>query len=115
MALTLDFISLIIPIEKIEKYYPGGFEQFKKDRDITDNEDNEWYDDYIFREGAMAPADIEDKVNEWKKLGVNPFTEKDGKKMWDELCVVDYLGGKTLPCDWLIVEGEKVRHIKDKS
>ena len=112
MAVELEFISIIIPIKNIEKYYPGGFEKYKKDYfDLIGGKI--WYDDYILRDGAMNPIDIEYIVNEWEKLGLKPF--KEGKKEWDELCVVDYFGGLTLPCKWISKKETTVKHIDDKS
>ena len=39
MAIGVSFISFIIPIENIEKHYPGGFKQYKSERNyiIHDN------------------------------------------------------------------------------
>jgi len=31
VSVEIEFISVIIPIEKIEQYYPGGFQKFKED------------------------------------------------------------------------------------
>ena len=40
MAIECGYMNLIIPIEKIEKHYPGGFKQYKIDNEksITEYE-----------------------------------------------------------------------------
>jgi hypothetical protein len=47
MAVQLDVISVIIPIRNIEKHYPGGFEQYKKDHSSQiGGNDMDNYSDY---------------------------------------------------------------------
>jgi len=56
MAVKLEFTSIIVPIKTIiEKC---GLKHFKQryNRVI----DPEWRDEYLFREGAMNPLDIDD-------------------------------------------------------
>jgi hypothetical protein len=101
MAIRLKFINLIIPIAKIERCYAGGFESF-----VSENKElirrRVWYDDYLFRDGAMNPRDMEHLVREWVRRGLVPFEESDGRQIWKDMCVVEpILGGPTLPCDWL--------------
>jgi len=114
MAVKLEFISLIIPIEKIEKNYPGGFDKYK--RDNAQNIGRRiWFDNYIVRDGAMNPMDIEYLVKQWEKFGLVGIIEENGNKQWKDLCVVDFLTGCTLPCKWLIHKGDFVYHEKDES
>ena len=61
-----------------------------------------WYDDHLFRDGAMNPQDIAALVATWEDIGLEPFTEVDGNKAWKDFCVVEGMfGGPTLPCDWI--------------
>jgi len=113
MAVELEFISLIIPIEKIEKKYPGGFNQYKKDNSELIGR-RIWYDDYIVRDGAMNPMDIEYLIKQWEELGLVGIIEENGYKRWKDLCVVDYFGGITLPCNWLLHKENFVYHEKDE-
>jgi hypothetical protein len=107
MAIQLEFINLIVPIHVIKDKYPGGWEQCLKDHESLIG-GRVWYDEYLFRDGAMNSMDIGFLVDEWKSRGFH--TTKGGRKnpkMWDEVCVVQAMfGGATLPCDWIEVEGD---------
>ena len=48
MALGTAFINLFIPIEIIEKKYPGGFKKYKLDSECFFEQD-----DYLIKKGAM--------------------------------------------------------------
>jgi len=63
-------------------------------------------DDYLYKDGAMSPADIETIVDFWQTLGLTPTELRDGKQVWQDLCVVDMASGPTLPCDWLEYDRE---------
>lgn len=101
MAIRLEFISLIIPIEKIDRCYPGGFKALVSENRSMFNCGRLWHDEYLFRDGAMNPADMKECGEYWIDLGLVPYEERDGKKYWKDMCVVDYCGGLTYPCDWL--------------
>ena len=101
MAIHCEFVDFIIPISKIDLVYPGGFKTFKKEhikgfsRRLKD-------DNFIFRDGAMNPMDIQNLVNKWEGMGVKGIAEINGQKQWVDFCVVEGMfGGPTLPCDWL--------------
>ncbi|GMO36718.1 MAG: hypothetical protein Ta2B_16640 [Termitinemataceae bacterium] len=103
MAIELEFISLIIPIDIISKYYHGGYEQYKTDNSVrfVPENYNIWYDDELVKEGAMSPWDMGFLVKKWEDLGVKTYSEHNGKKKWENVCVVDFLCGPTIPCKWL--------------
>lgn len=104
MSVTLEFIDFIVPVALIKQKYPGGWEQFLSDYNYALGK-RVWFDDHLFRDGAMAPADIETLVQEWTELGFEPFGECDGEYYWKDCCVVEGLfGGPTMPCDWIVVE-----------
>lgn len=100
MAVRLEFINLIIPIENIDQYYPGGFKTFFEQHKSSFGKVL-WHDEYLFRDGAMNPLDMQDMVNYWQDRGLTPFEEIDGQNYWKDMCVVEFCGGPTLPCDWL--------------
>ena len=114
MAVGLEYISLIVPIEKIEQYYPGGFEKYKSDHKQSIG-GSIWYDDYLVRDGAMSNYDVGRLIREWESYGLKGVVEIDGQKQWKDLCVVDYFGGATLPCYWLKSKDSSVSHINDDS
>ena len=101
MAIALEFIDLVVPIALIRQKYPGGWAQCLQDHERLIG-GRVWFDEYLLRDGAMNPADIESLVEEWMSLGFQPTAEVDGQRIWQDCCVVEsMLGGPTLPCDWL--------------
>ena len=106
MAIRLEFINLIIQIKIIEKHYENGFKGLLEDvKELIGGKI--WYDEYLFRDGAMNPTDIESLVNFWTSKGLTPYEEKNGQKSWKDMCVVESLfGGPTLSCDWIVFDRE---------
>lgn len=101
MAIMTEFINFIVPIKTIEEKYPGGWMQCKEDY-VDSLWGRVWYDDHLFRDGAMNPMDMKDIVEDWEGMGFILFDEVDGKKHWKDVCVYEgMLGGATLPCSWL--------------
>ena len=103
MAIACEFIDFIVPVKVIKDKYPGGWEQCLKDHDYSIGRCI-WYDEHLFRTGAMSPMDIESLVTHWKELGFETHKE-DGSgnpTEWVDICVYEALfGGETLPCDWI--------------
>ena len=101
MAVALEFIGFIVSRRTIEEKYPGGWEKCLADHNGLIG-GRIWYDEYLFRDGAMPPQDIEALVAYWQDIGLEPFTEVDGDKAWKDFCVVEGMfGGLTLPGDWI--------------
>ena len=54
----------------------------------------------------MNPMDIESLIEEWEKLGLKGIAEVNGQKIWKDFCVLEGgNGGPSLPCDWLVYDG----------
>lgn len=103
MAIALEFIDFVVPVNVIRKKYPGGWEQCLKDHERLIG-GRVWFDDHLLRDGAMNPRDIESLIEEWTNLGFTPYEESDGQRIWKDCCVVEGLfGGATLPCEWLAI------------
>ena len=101
MAVMTEFIDLIVPVATIEKKYPGGWEQCLIDHKPAIG-GRVWFDNYLFRDGAMNMAAMEALLNEWWKLGFECFAERNGKKYWKDVCVYEgMLGTMNMSCDWL--------------
>jgi len=104
MSLFVQFYSVIIPLEKIKTCESVGglmgILELKKDAVGG----RIYFDDYLYRDGAMGPGDVEDIVKFWEGHGLVGIAERDGAEYWKDLCVVDMFGGPTLPCDWLEFE-----------
>ena len=101
MAISLEFINLVIPVENIDRVYPGGFEQYKTNQAQAIGK-NIWYDDFLVRDGAMGWDDIETLLYEWRDRGLELVKEIDGQNHWSDVCVLYDIDGSTLPCDWII-------------
>lgn len=101
MAIALEFIDLIIPISVIEEKYPGGWKKCLLDHaELIGGA--VWYDENLFRIGAMSSHDVESLVEFWEKVGMEPIELRDGMRVWKDVCVVESMSsGSTLPCDWL--------------
>ncbi len=108
MAIELAYINLVIPIRNIEKYYLGGFVQYKKD-----NESKMEHDDYLVMKSAMTMEEIESFAKECEEFGLVGVVEKQGIKYWQDFCIVDIIS--TLPCEWLEHDGTAVYHIDDQA
>lgn len=106
MAIALEFIGFVIPVAIIRTKYPGGWEQCLIDhRNLIGG--RVWYDEHLFRDGAMKPSDIGHLVDEWTELGFQLTETLDGQRIWKDACVVEsMLGGPTLPCTWIEVDTE---------
>ena len=69
MAIQTEFIDFIVNISAIRAKYPGGWEQCLEDHANLIG-GRVWYDEYLFRDGAMNPHDIGRLVDHWSSLGL---------------------------------------------
>ena len=100
MAVALEFINVLVRIDAIRTKYPGGWERFLKDCEPRIGSIG-WYDDHLYREGAMSPSDTEYLVEQWQLNGLQTHREEDGKPVeWLDICVTEMFG-PTLACDWV--------------
>ncbi|MBA6413672.1 hypothetical protein H2508_11185 [Parahaliea sp. F7430] len=111
MAIQLEVINFIVPRDVIEKKYPGGWKRCLSDHRGQIGS-RIWYDDHLFRTGAMNSMDIEMILEEWEHKGFNTHEVKSGEPVrWLDICIVqEMFGGPTLPCDWIEVEGSVAFH-----
>lgn len=104
MAIQLEFINLIVPIQTIEAKYPGGWSKCLDDHRYA-LWGRVWHDQHLFRDGAMNSMDMEDLVRRWTSIG---FIETEGegdRKSWKDFCVTAQVFGSQHPCSWLTVNG----------
>jgi hypothetical protein len=101
VAIALEFVDVVIPIARIRESYPGGWEQCILDYEALLGR-RIWYDQHLFRDGAMSAAEAHVLVEGWAVLGFEPTGTRRKMLYWKDLCVVDWQeGGPTLDCDWL--------------
>lgn len=100
MSVALEFINVLVRIDAIKAKYRGGWEKFLKDYEPRIGSIG-WYDDHLYREGAMNPADTEYLVEQWRYNGLETHREENGKPVeWLDICVTEMFG-PTLACDWV--------------
>lgn len=102
MAVTLQFFNVIIPIKKIitVKGKQWWIDYLKKNSSLIGS--IFWFDKYLFRDGGMDMDDVETIIKFWETNGLKSKTKIGNKEFWNDLCVVDAIGGPTLFCDWLV-------------
>lgn len=105
MAIQIMFLSVIIPIDNIERCHKiGGLRGIIKAKQKHVGR-RVLIDDYLYRDGAMGSMEIENIVKFWEGQGLEPIGKtNEGKEYWKDLCVVDQFCGPTLPCDWIEVD-----------
>ena len=112
MAIALEFLDLVIPIARIHESYPGGWHQCLIDFDTLIG-GRVWYDQHLFRDGAMGREEMKKRVEGCAVIGFEvTATRRRGtgrqartETYWKDVCVVDWArGGTTLHCDWLQVD-----------
>jgi len=105
MSVQLEYINLIVPIKTIDKKYPGGWQQCLTDYE-SEIGSSVWFDEHLFREGAMNDFEIHLMLERWKELGFKTHVGGKNIKKWVDVCVVEVmLGDERVPCSWLEVEG----------
>jgi len=101
MAVRLEHIDVLVPVELIELKYPGGFAQCLADhRPLIGR--RVWHDGRLLRDGALDPPGARAIVEGWQALGFEPLQWVGRRLHWKELCVIDLsLGGPTVGCEWV--------------
>jgi hypothetical protein len=103
MAIALEHINFVVRRATIEEKYPGGWGQCLIDH-ASSLGTRVWYDEHLFRDGAMNPIDMESLVNAWRAIGFQAVLI-NGEKKWLDCCVIDEsLETLTLSCDWIEID-----------
>jgi hypothetical protein len=104
MAIALEFIDLVIPVALIRDRYPGGWEACVRDHESLIGR-RVWFDEFLWRDGALTVADIEARVSGWAVLGFRPTTARGPERRWDDLCVINAdTRGSILACPWIEID-----------
>ncbi|PKN20014.1 MAG: hypothetical protein CVU71_06540 [Deltaproteobacteria bacterium HGW-Deltaproteobacteria-6] len=90
MALMIRFYTVVIRIDTIEKYYPGGVDAFVKYYTVL-------HDKELVGAIFMNMYDVDSFIDDLIDFG---FTYVVNNEFVD-IAVVDMLRGLTLPCKWL--------------
>ena len=103
--IELNYISIIVPIHKLNRSYKGGFQQYKKDfpdkisRAILSN----GLDDDLLCISVMNPMDANCIIAELESYGLQETEEIRGEKVCKDFCVHDFLERCEYRCEWLVI------------
>jgi hypothetical protein len=101
MAVQVQFITIVVPIERINtSTEPGGFTGLLQ-READSVGKCFWHDKHLYATAVMSPMDAQYVMKHWEAKGLVARTSMGESRRWKDLCVVDYYQGPTLPCDWL--------------
>lgn len=103
MAIKLEFLSLVVARQRIEEIYPDGWSGCLSDHAKSLGK-TIWYDDHLFRAGAMDPEMIDDLITKWTRLGFKATEVAEGKTVWQDFCVVTSYGVSKHQCPWIEVD-----------
>jgi len=102
MAIEMQFLNIIIPLDNFKKC-----KEYNTLEKVLQRFNPKvigkiiLYDENLFRDGAMNLYDINLELKFWQKQGLQLTKIKAHHKYWQDLCVVDASLGPTKPCDWL--------------
>ena len=94
MAVLIEGISVVVPVDVLEEKYPGGLDAYANDCP------NQTFccDGELTRVGFMTPVDVGAFINALEQKGLEPF----GDNCWNDVAVVDQQSTRTTaPCAWL--------------
>ncbi len=102
MAISLEFIDFIVPINVIKAKYPSGWDKCLLDHQAAIGR-RIWFDDHLFRDGAMNLMDIDHLIEHWESLGfIGPTMTKGQVVKWNDFCVgQNMFRNPALICDWI--------------
>lgn len=99
MPIKIRFIGLVIPLLNIKKSDIDFSEYLIEQSEHLGTKID--YDGYIYVYRSMSSEDIESAADFWIKHGLTDIVVIDGEQTWQDFCVIDFIGGATLPCPWI--------------
>src|SRR4051812_21544345 len=103
MAIELEFINLIIPVQVIEQKYPGGWDACIRDHAKSIGR-VVWYVDNLFRTGAMDPDLMDNLITKWTRLGFQATESIGNAVCWKDFCMVTSYGASKYDCPWIVFD-----------
>lgn len=101
MAIQLEFINIIAPLDKIEQLIGRSAAESRKIIMLG------CMDDHLYREGCMNEIDLRNVLAEWKNMGFELLETRDEGKFWKDVCVAYSGHGPSYPCPWLEYDQER--------
>jgi len=105
MAVKLEFVNMIIPIEKInQSTFDGGFEALvEKYKHVIGRA--VWFDEHLFRMGWMDTWMVDGMIAFWEEHGLVPVKKIGKENHWNDLFVISSgLTTTVSNCDWIEVD-----------
>jgi hypothetical protein len=113
MAISLEFLNLVVPIHRIKEIYPDGWSGCLRDHAKSIGR-IVWYDDHLFRTGAMDFDMMDHLIEKWTRLGFEATELVEGKTVWTDFCVLGSFGSSQHQCPWLVVDrAERIAWMRD--
>lgn len=105
MAIELEFLNLVVPVQRIKDLYRGGWAAY-----LADNQKRLgkilWHDlDLVHACGAMDPEMDDVLIGNFTSLGFTATEVVDGRTVWRDFCVLNAFGISQHQCPWLVVDG----------
>lgn len=102
MAIKIEFVNLIIPIENINRStFEGGFEKHLEEFEGLIG-GPVYYDKHLFRMGWMDTWLIDGYIRFWENHGLIPIVKKNGVEFWQDLFAISTgLNMFMTRCDWI--------------
>ncbi|WP_305806407.1 hypothetical protein [Stenotrophomonas sp. YIM B06876] len=102
MAVALECINLIIPVQRIAAVWPGGFNRFWREHGHLARL---WHDGHLLRDGAMNPREVMAQLDWWQQQGLKVADDAAGGEQAPDVCLVDTVSGRVpVACAWLEVD-----------
>lgn len=94
MAVLIQFTTVLIRIDRLEAASPGGIAALQARWSPS------WRDDHLLAVAFMDDG-ARDLGAELERMGLILRDTSSGKRVWRDICVIDYYEGPTNPCPWL--------------
>ena len=102
MAIQLEFINFIVPVRVIQQKYAGGWDACLRDHAKGIGR-VVWYDDHLFRTGAMDGDMMDNLIVKWTGLGFEASESLGNSILWKDFCVLTSYGVSPHDCSWIKV------------
>ena len=103
MAVKLEFLNFIVPVQVIDQKYSGGWDACLRNHAKSIGR-VVWYDEHLFRTGAMDGDMMDNLIEKWTRLGFEATEEIEGKTVWKDFCVVTSYGVSEHDSPWIMVD-----------
>jgi hypothetical protein len=104
LAIRLEFINLVVLIQRIRDLYPGGWEAYLDDN-VKRIGRVLWYDHALVRAtDCMDFNDVDGLLLRFTSVGFTATESINGTTLWKDFLIVDAFGRSKFDCPWIAVE-----------